>query len=217
MDFICIMFNKCSVFGCFTNFQGHDAGTVFGLPNNEDLKSRWLKFINRSDLDPTSSFIFVCEKHFENKYFNKNNPQRIRLIKKLNPVPTIYPEKISAITPSLLPNISQPRKPPTQRIYQPDEINSDSYKKLQINDFSSVNAYLLKYLSDDCCCSMYDDHVCIVFFKMVKNDRSIPEVTECIRVDHELHVQLFYKGSPLPLPSWFREGRNCKPDEHNSI
>ena len=34
----------------------------------------------------------------------------------------------------------------------------------------------------------------------------LPEVTECIRIDKELHVKLFLKGSPVPLPQWFRHG-----------
>ena len=38
---------------------------------------------------------------------------------------------------------------------------------------------------------------------------SVPEVTDCVRVDRDLHVKLFYKGSPLPLPQWFRHGKNC--------
>ena len=31
-----------------------------------------------------------------------------------------------------------------------------------------------------------------------------------MRVDRDLHVTLFYKGSPLPLPQWFRHGRDCR-------
>ena len=38
----------------------------------------------------------------------------------------------------------------------------------------------------------------------------VPEVTECIRIDKELHVKLFFKGSPVPLPQWFRHGRDCR-------
>ena len=44
---------------------------------------------------------------------------------------------------------------------------------------------------------------------MTENNDSIPEVTDCIRVEKNLHVKLFYKGSPLSLPEWFRHGRNC--------
>ena len=54
----------------------------------------------------------------------------------------------------------------------------------------------------------YDQH--LVFYKMEINDSSVPEVHECIRIDDELHVKLFYKGSPVPLPDWFRKGRDCK-------
>ena len=42
------------------------------------------------------------------------------------------------------------------------------------------------------------------------NTYSIPVVTYCIKVDKELRVKLFYKGSPLPLPAWFTKGRNAK-------
>ena len=39
---------------------------------------------------------------------------------------------------------------------------------------------------------------------------SIPEVTECIRIDSELHTQPFFKGAPVPLPQWFGHGRDCR-------
>ena len=31
-----------------------------------------------------------------------------------------------------------------------------------------------------------------------------------MRVDRDLHVKLFYKGSLLPLPQWFCHGRDCR-------
>ena len=31
-----------------------------------------------------------------------------------------------------------------------------------------------------------------------------------MRVDRDLHVKLCYKGSPLPLPQWFRHGKDCR-------
>ena len=39
---------------------------------------------------------------------------------------------------------------------------------------------------------------------------NVSEVTDCVRVNRDLHVKLFYKGSPLPLPQWFRHGRDCR-------
>ena len=49
----------------------------------------------------------------------------------------------------------------------------------------------------------------IVFYKIVFNELSIPEVIEYIRVNESLHVKLFYKGCSVPLPQWFRSGHNC--------
>ena len=54
----------------------------------------------------------------------------------------------------------------------------------------------------------YDDHV--VFYHLDTNVLNVPEVTDRVRVDRDLHVKLFYKGSPLPLPQWFRHGRDCR-------
>ena len=34
---------------------------------------------------------------------------------------------------------------------------------------------------------------------------SILEVTDCIRIDSELHVQPFFKEFPAPLPQCFRQ------------
>ena len=56
-------------------------------------------------------------------------------------------------------------------------------------------------------CAKYEDHV--VYYKMEISAKSIPCVAETIRVDNLLRVQLFFKSSPLPLPQWFRNGRNC--------
>ena len=37
---------------------------------------------------------------------------------------------------------------------------------------------------------------------------NVTEVTDCVRVDRDVHVKLFYKGSPLP--QWFHHGRDCR-------
>ena len=42
-----------------------------------------------------------------------------------------------------------------------------------------------------------DDHV--KFIKLVDNEMLVPEVTECIHKDKELHVKLFFIRSP----QWF--------------
>ena len=45
---------------------------------------------------------------------------------------------------------------------------------------------------------------------MEKTVTAIPIVTESIRIDTSLHVQLHFKECTLPLPSWFRNSRSCK-------
>ena len=32
----------------------------------------------------------------------------------------------------------------------------------------------------------------VVFYKMEENDPSVPKITDCIRIDDELHVRLFH-------------------------
>ena len=55
----------------------------------------------------------------------------------------------------------------------------------------------------------YDGHA--IYF-LVEFSSGIPQVTQSIIVDVNLHVKLFYKDSPIPLPEWFRQGQsnNCK-------
>ena len=45
----------------------------------------------------------------------------------------------------------------------------------------------------------------VLNYKLEENKMSILEVTDCIRIDSELHVQPFSKGAPVPLPQWFRQ------------
>ena len=43
------------------------------------------------------------------------------------------------------------------------------------------------------------------FYKLEENKMSILEVEDCIGIDSELHVQHFFKGTPVPVPQWFRQ------------
>ena len=201
------MVNKCSVFGCKTNYDGHDAGTVFGLKAVKDpeRKAKWFAFCNRKDLRPDGS-IFVCEKHFEEKFMRRNDKQP-RLNKNLNPVPTIQPLGVYEDKPSCLPSIPKARKPPKQRVFQPDQ--QPQYEStFVVESFEDINESLLELLDSAFKCSTYEDHV--VYYKTVMDDLSIPQITQCIRIDSELHVRLFFKGSPVPLPDWFRKNSSSK-------
>ena len=76
----------------------------------------------------------------------------------LNPIPTIYPESLVKDMPSVLPNLTPLRKAPTKRIFKPDEINSTSYKNLEVKDYSQLNESTLQYLDDVFLCSICEDH-----------------------------------------------------------
>ena len=100
--------------------------------------------------------------------------------------------------------MSLPRKSPRKRIFQEEQYETfladDSIKKLSdINENLAPPGYSFQ---------QRDDHV--KFFKLVDNEILLPEVTECIRTDKELDVKLLFKGSPVPLPQWFRHGRDCR-------
>ena len=47
------------------------------------------------------------------------------------------------------------------------------------------------------------------FYKSAFSEKRAPEVTKCIKIDKELRVKFFFKGCPVPLPQWFRQGTDC--------
>ena len=191
------MVNKCSVGGCKTNYVGHGTDAVFSFPKDPDLFGRWKRFCNRLNWEPTDQSRIW---HFEAEGKNDN---RWRLIKTLKPVPTIYIKHDSSlsdssqgpststssvvdtmISPSIMPTISIPRKSPKKRLFREDEFSKFLDKDL-IKDFSCVNESMCPAGYS---CTKYDDHV--VYYKMEISEKSIPCVTETIRVDNLLHVQL---------------------------
>ena len=162
--------------------------------------------MNREGWKPSKKSC-ICQKHFEPHYY-KLGAQRKRygLVKKLNPVVTIFePEESHLSTESkyLKSRVSVPRKSPTKRVYQQDQFKlSEEQDKIKSFDDIDSMLTLLGYTFHKC-----DDYV--VFYHIETNVLNVPEVTDCARVDRDLHVKLFYKGSPLPLPQWFRHGKDC--------
>ena len=72
--------------------------------------------------------------------------------------------------------------------------------------FNEINESLLKLLPEGFHILKKDR---VAFFSIEDNACSVPVVTYCIKIDKELHVKLFYKGSPLHLPAWVCKGRNA--------
>ena len=105
------MVNKCCVVGCGLNYKGDERVPVFLFQSDEDIKNRWIKFVNGKDWQSTS-YTVICIKYFENKFLKKDEHEKtLRLVKTLKPIQTIYPvsTKTSSTSKVFLPRKSQKR------------------------------------------------------------------------------------------------------------
>ena len=50
---------KCCIVNCRSNYTGDESTTVFSFPKEEDLKIRWIRFVNRKDWGPLRRHIYV--------------------------------------------------------------------------------------------------------------------------------------------------------------
>ena len=62
------MVNKCSVYGCKTNYKDHPYIKVVSLPKDKEERNRWIDAMpnERSSLLKLKQ-IYVCEIHFDCK------------------------------------------------------------------------------------------------------------------------------------------------------
>ena len=118
-------------------------------------------------------------------------------------MPTIFyleESNLSAESKHLKLAVSLPRKSPTKRVYQQDQFQLFEEQD-KIKSFDDINSTLTL---PGYTFQKYGDFVVCYRLETVLN---VTEVTDCVRVDRDL--KLFYKGLPLPLPQWFRHGRDC--------
>ena len=77
------MVNKCCVVGCRSNYKLEERVPVFLFPSDEDIKNRWIKFVNRKDWQSTCSTVIYI-KYFQDKFLKKDeHEKRLRLVKTL--------------------------------------------------------------------------------------------------------------------------------------
>jgi hypothetical protein len=199
------MVNKCAVHGCNVNYKNGPKGTVFGFPSEKkypDLRGRWIKFVNREDWLPTQHS-GVCKKHFEEGACSFTK-KRWRLNYALSPVPTIIGDGAprSAAVANMVAPVSTPRPPPKRRLSDDQLaafVEGDTITSLSsIVESMSPPGFSFRHRGDH-----------VVFYKLEDDPRQVPIVTAAIKVSDSLHVELSFKGCPVPLPEWFRSHR-CK-------
>jgi len=204
------MVNTCAVVHCKTGYTKRqnkvdvvsEKQPLFSFPvKKTELNKQWIKFVNRKDWAP-SKHSGICAKHFEKKYLKVGC--RTTLLWDLNPIPTLY-SKVDAIPLSVLPVPSTSRKPPTRTTALQDELATFKDQD-KIDNFFSLNEAL--------CPENYIFQINnqkAVFYKIeTSSGYDIPTVTEAIVVDPAMHVKLFFKGVPVPLPHWFTNSCGCK-------
>ena len=88
-------------------------------------------------------------------------------------------------------SVSVPRRSLTKRDYEQDlfELYEEQGKIKSFNDIDST-LILPGY-------TFQKDDDLVVFDCLETNMLNVPEVTDCMRVNRELHVKLFYKSSPF--------------------
>ena len=201
------MVNTCVVAYCKTGYKKRqhkinvipEKFLVFRFPlKNPELNRKWM---NKRDWAPTRRS-GICSKYFEEKFLKVGKRATLRW--KLQPVPSVYSGNES-IPPSVMPTPKTQRKPPSRVTALPDQLD-DFNDHDKISDFSSIDESL--------CPSGYKlqiDKSKAVFYKLKKYKTfDIPTITEAIVIDDDLHVKLFFSGSPIPLPPWFVKGKDCR-------
>ena len=98
-----------------------------------------------------------------------------------------------------------PRKPPTARVLQLDELQN--FKKLYtIQNLANIDDTCIKSFGEGF--SFLNRNFHLIIFKLETNISNVPEVTHCIDVSTDLRVKLHLKNVPIPLPERFRQERN---------
>ena len=105
------MANECVAANCTTGYATGEKKPSFLFPENAELRSKWIYFVNRKDWVPTKCSV-ICIDHFEEKFI-KRGKSRCKLLWELYPVPTIHPS--SSTEPSLQRTPALPRRSPRKR------------------------------------------------------------------------------------------------------
>ena len=108
---------------------------TFHFPSKkEELLSRWIKLVGKTDWAPTNASVF-CENHFKEEFLKRG--KRTTLKWDLNPVPTIH-NKAAMKRPAYFPEIKELRKSLKIRNILPDQMK-DFYSEGKINAYEDID------------------------------------------------------------------------------
>ena len=130
------------------------------------------------------------------------------LIHNLKSVPNIITKSQNPVShppAAVLQSIKSGRKPPKERLFREDEL-SKFMATDKINSIHDITVEKLKEVGQNFKITRQQDHTSIYCLK--NNPDAIPQITYCIKIEQSLCVKLFPKGTSMPLPIWFRKGRN---------
>ncbi|XP_065680648.1 uncharacterized protein LOC136094569 [Hydra vulgaris] len=197
------MVKQCAAPKCTSGYLSnkHKQIASFHFPTDQNLNQLWIRFVNRSDLTPTKHSV-LCELYFKDKYILRGNKCTLNWL--LKPDPFKYSCELFQKYSSL-PVLQTSRSPSKLRIFQKDQL--EIFKKTDtitnvhnLNEAVAPPGFQFKQFEKD-----------VVFYNIVFNEQTyFPTILESITVDVDLNVRLQYKGTPLPLPSWFVKRHNAK-------
>ena len=190
--------DKCCIVGCKTNYIDGPKNSVFYFPQDEKLKKKWIRFVNRKNWTPTKHSV-ICAEHFSHK-------KKSLLEWSSSPLPSIYLTKNSSLPPpppSVLSTVvpAPVRKPPTNRSVKEDEIQRFMKEDLCIH----INNFTEKHCPSGFSFNKLEESV--VYYRLDFRN-GIMKVKDLICISIDLKVT--YEGMLIPLPEWLRTAKSCK-------
>lgn len=182
------MVRRCVIEGCSGGYvKSKFHGFTFPSKSQPDLALKWIKFTGKLNWFPTEHCM-ICFEHFEERVIQRHKT-RWQLKWNLSPVPVKSP-------PSYFK--SRPLKRKASNILTEETTENVNFKDLRNDHGPSGFSFKRE-----------DEHV-IYYNLSFHIETGFPSILECIKVTKDLHVQLQYKGRPVPLPDWFVNGTRAK-------
>ena len=106
--------NKCSAVGCNSVYKDGPNYYRYKFPLDEQLASKWLRFLNRPADYVITENSSICSLNFDNRFLKISPHNFTRMDYSLNPIPAIHPLSIPQ-SQSIIPTSSRP--PPKDRVF----------------------------------------------------------------------------------------------------